>query len=58
METASAAQIAKLLNVPFLGIRVVSDNITNGDAYDPKTSEACEDYVFDVVKAYVRALRR
>jgi adenosylhomocysteine nucleosidase len=55
METASAAQIASLFNVPFLGIRVVSDNITNGGDYDPKTSEACEDYVYQVVKAYVAA---
>jgi adenosylhomocysteine nucleosidase len=58
METASAAQIAKLLNVPFLGIRIVSDNVTNGEAYDPRTGESCEDYVYQVVKAYVATLRR
>jgi adenosylhomocysteine nucleosidase len=58
METASAAQIAGLMKTPFLGIRVVSDNITNGDAYDPKTSEACEDYVYQVVKAYVGTLKK
>jgi adenosylhomocysteine nucleosidase len=58
METASAAQIAKLLNVPLLGIRVVSDNITNGGAYDSRTGEACEDYVYQVVKAYIGTLRR
>jgi len=58
METASAAQIASSFGVPFLGIRVLSDNITNGGAYDPRTSEACEDYVFDVVNAYVAALKR
>jgi adenosylhomocysteine nucleosidase len=55
METASAAQIASLFNVPFLGIRVVSDNVTNDGAYDPKTGEACEDYVYQVVKAYIAA---
>ncbi|MCX6143624.1 MAG: 5'-methylthioadenosine/S-adenosylhomocysteine nucleosidase [Ignavibacteriales bacterium] len=53
METASAAQIANLFHVAFLGIRVVSDNTTNGDAYDPKTGEACQDYVYEVVKACV-----
>jgi adenosylhomocysteine nucleosidase len=58
METAPAAQIAGLMNVPFLGIRVVSNNITNGDAYDAKTAEACQDYVGEVVKAYVRTLKR
>jgi adenosylhomocysteine nucleosidase len=56
METASAAQIASLFHVTFLGIRVVSDNTTNGDAYEPKTGEACEDYVYQVVKAYVATL--
>ena len=34
METASAAQIAGLFEIPFLGIRVLSNNITNGGAYD------------------------
>ena len=58
METASAAQTAGLWNVPFLGVRVVSDNITNGGAYDPKTGEACEDYVYQVLKAYVATLKR
>jgi adenosylhomocysteine nucleosidase len=58
METASAAQVAGLLHVPFLGIRVVSDNITNGGVYDPKTGEACEDYVYQVVKAYIGTLKR
>jgi adenosylhomocysteine nucleosidase len=58
METASAAQIAGVLGIPFLGIRVVSDNVTNGEPYDPKTGEACEDYVYEVVKAYVGTLTR
>jgi adenosylhomocysteine nucleosidase len=56
METASAAQIAGLFHIPFLGIRVVSDNTTNGDTYEPKTGEACQDYVYQVVKAYITAL--
>jgi adenosylhomocysteine nucleosidase len=57
METASAAQVASQLNTPFLGIRVVSDNTTNGGAWDPKTSEACEDFVFEVVKTYIGTLK-
>jgi adenosylhomocysteine nucleosidase len=58
METAGVAQIAGILGVPFLGIRIVSDNITNGSAYDPKTGEACQDFVYEVVKAYVATLPR
>ena len=57
METAPAAQVAKEFSVPFIGIRVLSDNITNANAYDPKTAEACEEFVYQVVKAYVASRR-
>jgi adenosylhomocysteine nucleosidase len=52
METASAAQIAGLFHIPFLGIRVLSNNITNGEAYDARVGEACQEFVSDVIKAY------
>jgi adenosylhomocysteine nucleosidase len=53
MEAAASAQIAGAFQIPFLGVRVVSNNITNGEAYDTRTGEACQDYVSSVVKAYV-----
>jgi adenosylhomocysteine nucleosidase len=53
METAAAAQIAGLGQVPFLGIRVLSNNITNGDAYDGQTAAACQTFVAQVVRAYL-----
>jgi adenosylhomocysteine nucleosidase len=53
METASAAQIAGLFEIPFLGIRVLSNNITNAETYDTRTGEACQEYVYEVVKAYI-----
>jgi adenosylhomocysteine nucleosidase len=34
METSAAAQVAGMSRVPFLGIRVLSNNITNGGTYD------------------------
>jgi adenosylhomocysteine nucleosidase len=55
METAAAAQIAGSFQVPFLGLRVLSNNITNGEAHDARTSEACQGFVLDVVKEYIRA---
>jgi adenosylhomocysteine nucleosidase len=58
METASAAQIADTFQIPFLGIRVISNNITNDGAWDPKSGEACQDYVFEVVKAIIAARKR
>jgi adenosylhomocysteine nucleosidase len=58
MEAASVAQISEFFSVPFLGIRVVSDNTTNGEKFDPKTGEACEEFVYQVVKAYIAGLSR
>jgi len=58
METASAAQIASFFQIPFLGIRVLSNNITNGGTYTAQTGDACQEYVYDVVKAYIGALKR
>jgi adenosylhomocysteine nucleosidase len=53
METAAAAQIAAAFQIPFLGVRVVSNNITNGGTYDTKTGEACQEFVYNVVRNYV-----
>lgn len=58
METASAAQIAKFFNTPFLGIRVLSNNITNGGKYDRTTALVCQEYVYEVVKVYISTKRK
>jgi adenosylhomocysteine nucleosidase len=55
MEAASAAQIAAVYGVPFVGIRVVSNNITNGGAHDRTTGEVCQDFVLLTLKTYVAA---
>jgi adenosylhomocysteine nucleosidase len=55
MEGASAAQISKAYDVAFLGIRVLSNNKTNGGKYDPTTAAANQDYVYEVVKEYIAA---
>jgi adenosylhomocysteine nucleosidase len=52
METASAAQVAASFQIPFLGIRVLSNNITDGESYDSQAGEACQEYVLQVVRAY------
>ncbi len=56
METASAAQISSLFTIPFIGIRVLSNNITNNGKYDAQTGIACQDYVYDVLKAYIKQI--
>ena len=55
MEAASVAQIAHQFNVPFIGIRILSNNITNNGAYAPATGEACQDYVLDVAEQFMKA---
>ena len=53
METGAAAQVAGMSQVPFLGIRVLSNNITNGGVYDSQSAAACQQYVLEVVRAYL-----
>lgn len=53
METASAAQVAKAYGVPFLGIRVLSNNEVHKEDYNRNTGENCQEYVMEVVTAYI-----
>ncbi|SFF65024.1 adenosylhomocysteine nucleosidase [Halobacillus alkaliphilus] len=53
MEGAAGAQIAKEYEVPYLGIRILSNNKVNGGEYDPNTAEANQAYVYEVVKEYI-----
>lgn len=53
METASAAQVATAYGVPFLGIRVLSNNEIHKEEYNRNTGEDCQEYVMEVVKAYI-----
>src|SRR6478736_5085630 len=55
MEGAAAAQIAGSYDVPFLGIRVLSNNKVNNGKYNPNTAAACQDYVYEVIKRYISA---
>ncbi|WNB90907.1 5'-methylthioadenosine/S-adenosylhomocysteine nucleosidase [Bacillus sp. NEB1478] len=57
MEGASAAQISKAYDVAFLGIRVLSNNKTNGGTYNPNTAAANQDYVYEVVKEYIARMQ-
>ncbi len=49
METSAAAKLSFAYKTPFLGIRVLSNNITNGGQYDPTTSVDCQKFVKEVV---------
>ncbi|MBR6711672.1 MAG: 5'-methylthioadenosine/S-adenosylhomocysteine nucleosidase [Selenomonadaceae bacterium] len=54
METTAAASICQSVGVPFIGIRVLSDNVTNSREYVPETATICQDFVLLVVEDYIR----
>lgn len=54
METNPAAQICQNAGVPFIGIRVLSDNVTNDNKYIPETAKIAQDFVLLVVENYIR----
>lgn len=56
MESASSAMISKAYDVPFLAIRILSNNKTNDGTYNADTAAANQDYVYEVVKEYISFL--
>ncbi|MGF1907556.1 5'-methylthioadenosine/S-adenosylhomocysteine nucleosidase [Aliivibrio salmonicida] len=58
MESSSAAQISEAYHVPFLAIRILSNNITNGGHYNPNTAKYCQSYVKEVVVQYISDINK
>nr|WP_197684181.1 5'-methylthioadenosine/S-adenosylhomocysteine nucleosidase [Planococcus antarcticus] len=58
MESASSAMISKAYDVPFLAIRILSNNKTNDGAYNPETAAANQEYVYEVVQEYIAFLEK
>ncbi|MBE3580437.1 MAG: MTA/SAH nucleosidase [Thermoanaerobacteraceae bacterium] len=54
METASAAQVARAYNIPFLGIRILSNSEPQNENWDPKAGAYCQEYVLQVIKAIAK----
>ena len=54
METASVAQICQNAGVPFLGIRVISDNAIHSQEYKPGAAKIAQDFTLLVVEDYIR----
>lgn len=56
-EAASSAQICSLFNVPYLSIRVISNNITTGEKFDVTTAAGCQEYVYAVARGIIQGLK-
>lgn len=50
MEAVAAAQIAQLYSIPFISVRIISNNIMNGGLYDLSVAARCQDYVIQLCK--------
>jgi len=58
MECTAAAMICEAHGqLPMLGIRVVTNNLTNGGEYDPSTAQGCQEFVLSVVREYISSQR-
>lgn len=56
METNAAAQVCRNAGLPFIGIRVLSDNVTIGHEYIAETGNIAQEFVLLVVEDYIRAV--
>lgn len=56
MENNSVAQICQNADIPFIGIRVISNNITNGAEFDPNSAITCQNFVLLVVEKYISTI--
>ena len=54
METFSVAQICHGSGVPFIGIRTISNNITNGSTYTPGAADSAQKFVLILTEKYIR----
>ena len=53
METQSVAQVCRNADVPFIGIRVISNNITSGESFLPSAVEVGQNFVLRFVEKYI-----
>ena len=50
METVAAAQVAKAFNVPFMGVRILSNTDIHNEDFNPETAIWCQEYTVELIK--------
>ena len=58
MEICSAAQMCKNSNVPFIGIRVISDNVIISPNHYEETAATSQNFVLLIVEKYISTITR
>lgn len=50
METVAAAQVAKAFNIPFMGVRILSNTDIHNEDFNPQTAIWCQEYTVELIK--------
>lgn len=51
METSAVAQIAKAFEIPFIGIRILSNTDVHNEDFNPKTALWCQEFTVDFINS-------
>ena len=57
MELFAVAQVADNFDVPWIVLRVISNNVTNGGVYDPKVGDNAQKDALEAASAIIKALK-
>ena len=58
METAAVAQICYDYDVPFLGVRIISNNELTGEPFDRNIGELCQSFALEIARQYYETALR
>ena len=58
MESAAAAQLCYSYGIPFLGIRILSNSIVNGEEFDESVGVDGQKFIIDYVETYSQYLQQ
>lgn len=56
METAASAQISMSYSIPFVGIRIVSNNEHHKEVFAKDSCDYCQEFVVETLKNYIETL--
>lgn len=57
METISVGQMAYNYDIPYLGIRVLSNTAIHNEDFDPQSAIVLQEYVIEITKAYIAQVK-
>ncbi len=56
METFAAAKVCRFYDVPFLGVRIISNSALTGEKFIPELGHDCQKFALEIVKNYIREM--